>query len=143
MTAADVRELLAQPRVQLERRVGAGRILHVDAHEVRSHRGRLREPPEILHTEFLVDREAQMRGLHVDVAIELTGANRLEHRLVLVRRRLGLTAVGHEFSEHADFGHEPLTVQAGHGGDELVHRLAGDVGFGDRPHVNTVNLGTA
>ena len=68
-----------------------------------------------------------MRGLDVDVAVELPLVDGGEDLLVLLDRRLRFFTLGHELAEYADGGHETIGVHSGDGLRHLVDGLACEI----------------
>ena len=71
------------PRLQLvvdpQRGVGGRPVLHVDAHEVAVAARNLDQPLDVAVAELLVELQAEVRGLDMDVAVEAELADGREH----------------------------------------------------------------
>ena len=70
---------VAQPAVDVERRIDIARLLHVHAHEVAERRRRAHEGGDVLVGELLVEREPEVGRLDRDVRPQALGGDAVEH----------------------------------------------------------------
>ena len=101
----------------------------------------LQDPPHVLVAELLVELEAEVGGLGVDVAVELPGRDLVEALLVVADRLLRFLSLGDELAEDPARHHEALGVELLNDAELVRKRLSRHVGLGDHPHQRLGNEG--
>ena len=89
---------------EIERALGVGRALHVDAHKARGiHRGGFGDQSaDDIAREFFVYIEPHVREFETDVGVELVGDDRVENLMVELRAVAGFVGIGDIFTEVVD-----------------------------------------
>ena len=103
--------VLAQAAIEGERVVGAGRVLHVDPHEVVARSRVADEPFEQRAADLDVELETEGSELHAHVRVEPVAIDCREHVGVGVGDRLRLLGAGDLLPEHVDGRELPRGVQ--------------------------------
>ena len=125
---------LAQLAVELQRAVGGGRVLHVDAHEVAARGGVADDGLEVLAAQVEIELEPETGQLHRDVRVEPFRVDAGEHVEVLPGDRARLVRARDLLAEDVDRRELPFRVQLANDAQRVVESRSRDVARGEPLH---------
>ena len=110
----------------LQRHVGVGGALHVDAHEEPVLDSGIENAPQVVHAGGAIDVEAELRQLHRHVALDVGQGDRLQDLAVVARGLVRLLHRGDALAEIVERQEQAAAGERPHGGDGVLDRLSGD-----------------
>ena len=122
---ANLRRPRARAPEQLQRRIDAGRALHVDPHEVTALGGTVHQPLQVPVTEFFVEIEAELRRFDRDLRVDSGRVHFLEHVQVVFGHPFGFVDAGEVLAEVGQDRRDALGLLSARGKHGVFEALAG------------------